>query len=101
MAPTDSSTTRSVSWKLMAPGAFLFAQPAAVADDLGAGLLVDHGPRRHCLRERHVDGRPHPHAVVEFAGVALQRADLGALAAAGAFGHIDVAGLLANGHLEV
>ncbi len=81
--------------------ALLLAQPAAVADDLGADLFVDHRPRRHGLRKRHVDGRTHPHAVIELAGIALQRADLGALAAARTLADIDVAGLLADGDLEV
>ena len=84
------------------PGLALLGADAALAlRQLETGLAVDDRPGGHGLREGHVDRRPLPQPVVEAAGVLLRGAGVPALAAAGAFFHVDVAGLLADRDAEV
>ena len=82
-------------------GAFLRAHAAFALGEFHAHVFVDHRPGGHGLRERDVDGRPITHAVVKLAGVPLRGAGVPALAAAGTFRHVDIAGLLADFHLEI
>ena len=85
------------------PGLALFGADFATLAALQpcAVDFVNHGTRRHRLRKWNVDCRAIAHAVIEFAGILLDRATRPAVAAACALADVHVAGLLPDLNLEV